>query len=76
MSEPFYIHDHRHQMKQLRESSDTGLYDNRDGVSCPVCAAVFDRLFILRGRTQQFPENDGVRFCLLNQDDAVYLFRH
>jgi len=43
MSEPFDIHDHRHQMKQLRESSDTGLYDNRDGVSCPVCAAVFDR---------------------------------
>jgi hypothetical protein len=76
MPESFDIHDHRHRMKQLRESSDTGLYDNRDGVTCPVCATAFERLFILRGREQQFPENDGARFCLLTQDDGVYLFRH
>ena len=60
MPESFDIHDHRHRMKQLRESSDTGLYDNRDGVTCPVCATAFERLFILRGREQQFPENNAV----------------
>ncbi|TQQ83028.1 flagella cluster protein [Halonotius terrestris] len=76
MAEPFDIHDHRHQMKQLKESSDSGLYDNRDDVDCPVCADTFNRLFILRSHEQQFPENDGARFCLLNQDDGVYLFRH
>jgi len=75
MPESFDVHDHRHQMKQLNKSSDTELYENRDGLACPVCSAELSRLFVLRGDGKQFPENDGARFCLLNQD-AVYLFRH
>jgi len=76
MPEPFDVHDHRHEMKQLKDTGKTGLYDNRKAVPCPVCSDVFDRLFLTKKRGTTFPENDGARFCLLNQDDALYLFRH
>jgi hypothetical protein len=75
MPDTFDVHDHRHRMKQLNKSSETELYENRDGVTCPVCADSFHRVFVLKGRGKQFPQNDGARFCLLNQD-SVYLFRH
>lgn len=76
MPDTFDIHEYRHRMKQLKESSDSGLYDNRDGVVCPVCGEPFDRLFVMRSDSHSFPENDGAAFCLLRQDDGVYLFRH
>jgi len=45
-------------------------------VVCPVCGEPFDRLFLTKKRGTTFPENDGASFCLLNQGDGVYLFRH
>lgn len=76
MSEPFDIHNHRHEMKQLKNTGQTGLYDNRKAVVCPVCSEVFDRLFLTKNRETTFPKNDGAKFCLLNQEDALYVFRH
>jgi hypothetical protein len=76
MSDVFDIHNHRHEMKQLKDTGKTGLYDNRKAVSCPVCSAPFDKLFVTRKRGTTFPANDGASFCLLDQDDGVYVFRH
>ena len=76
MPDAFDIHDHRHAMKQLKDTGQTGLYDNRKDVVCPVCGEPFDRLFLTKKRGTTFPENDGASFCLLNQGDGVYLFRH
>ena len=72
----FDVHDHRHELKQLRDSGATSLWENREGMACPVCDDVFSRLFVTRQARTTFPENDGVRFCLLRDGDAVYLFRH
>ncbi|GAA0540093.1 flagella cluster protein [Halorubrum ejinorense] len=72
----FDVHDHRHELKQLRDAGATSLWENREDVPCPVCDGVFSRLFVSRQRGTTFPENDGARFCLLRDDDAVYLFRH
>lgn len=76
MPDSFDIHNHRHEMKQLKDTGKTGLYDNRKGVRCPVCNDPFDRLFLTKQRETTFPENDGASFCLLNQGDTVYMFRH
>ena len=72
----FDVHDHRHALKQLKDTGSTGLWENRKDVPCPVCEAPFDRLFTTRETGTTFPENDGARFCLLRDDDAIHLFRH
>ena len=72
----FDVHDHRHELKQLRDSGRTSLWENREGMACPVCDDAFSRLFVTKKAGTTFPENDGARFCLLRDDDAVYLFRH
>ena len=72
----FDVHDHRHELKQLRDSGATSLWENRGGVVCPVCDRAFEQLFVTHRAGTTVPENDGARFCLLRDDDAVQLFRH
>ncbi|SNR31020.1 DUF7385 family protein [Halorubrum vacuolatum] len=72
----FDVHDHRHALKQLRDTGETSLWENRREVPCPACGEPFVRLFTTRRETTRFPENDGARFCLLRDDGAVHLFRH
>ena len=72
----FDVHEHRHALKQLRDTGDTSLWENRKAVACPVCSEPFDRLFSTRKSTAQFPENDGSRFCLARDGEALHLFRH
>ncbi|MGM0606143.1 MAG: DUF7385 family protein [Halobacteriota archaeon] len=76
MSDSFDIHDHRHQLKQLRDAGTTKLFENRTELACPVCDDRFDRLFVTSQRTTTFPENDGARFCILRQEGTIYMFRH
>jgi hypothetical protein len=72
----FDVHEHRHALKQLKDTGSTSLWESRRDVRCPVCDAPFDRLFTTREPGTAFPENDGARFCLLRDDDAIHLFRH
>ncbi|MFD1569005.1 DUF7385 family protein [Halorubrum laminariae] len=72
----FDIHDHRHALKQLKDTGETSLWENRKNISCPVCEDPFTRLFTMSEDKMIFPENDGARFCLLRDDDAIHLFRH
>ena len=75
MSE-FDIHAERHRLKQLRDDGDSKLFENRKGVECPACGSPFHRLFVTKRSAESFPENDGSRFCLVRDLEAVYLFRH
>lgn len=72
----FDVHEHRHALKQLRDAGDTSLWENRKGIPCPVCEDPFDRLFTTVKPATRFPENDGARFCLVREDDALHVFRH
>ncbi len=72
----FDVHDHRHALKQLRDTGETSLWENRKAITCPVCDEPFDRLFITRNPSARFSENDGSRFCLLRGNDEIQLFRH
>lgn len=76
MTAHFDIHDHRHELKQLRDSGKTKLFENREGIACPACGDQFTKLFLTRKDTTKFPENDGTRFCILQQEGEVLLFRH
>lgn len=71
----FDIHENRHRLKQLEDTGDTKLFENRDAVSCPVCDTPFDRLFSTR-QSMSFPENAGSRFCLARGETFIHLFRH
>jgi len=35
----FDVHDHRHALKQLKDTGATSLWENRKDVACPVCDA-------------------------------------
>jgi hypothetical protein len=72
----FDVHDHRHELKQLKDTGTTKLWENRKSLACPVCDAPFDRLFTTQQTGTTFRENDGARFCLLRDEDAIHLFRH
>ena len=76
MDPDFDIHDHRHQLKQLRDSGDTAVFENRDDLSCPACSNRFARLMLIETPTISFPENDGNPFCLVRRADGLALFRH
>ncbi|CAI49167.1 uncharacterized protein NP_2152A [Natronomonas pharaonis DSM 2160] len=72
----FDIHANRHRLKQLKDSGDTKLFENRDDVECPACGEPFSRLFSTKQRATSFPKNDGARFCLVRDGEFVHLFRH
>ena len=72
----FDLHDHCHQLKQVRDSGDTAVFENRDDLTCPVCSRPFSRLLLLKGRALSVPENDGSPFCLLRRSDDVVVCRH
>ncbi len=72
----FDVHAHRHALKQLRDTGETSLWENRKGIDCPVCAEPFVRLFTTRSPATRVPENDGSRFCLARDEGRIHLFRH
>lgn len=72
----FDLHDHRHQLKQVSDTGDVAVFENRDDLACPACSRSFSRLMILTGQRVSFPKNDGDPFCLLRRDDDVVLCRH
>ncbi|QZA87982.1 flagella cluster protein [Salinarchaeum sp. IM2453] len=76
MGPKFSVHDHRHALKQLRDGGSTKLYETKAEIDCPVCGKAFQRLFITEKKTTSFPENDGRRFCILNEEQTVMMFRH
>ncbi|THE63598.1 flagella cluster protein [Salinadaptatus halalkaliphilus] len=76
MDADFDVHDHRHQLKQLQDSGETAVFENRDGLTCPACSREFERLMLVEPRQYSVPSNAGSPFCLLRRDDDLVLFRH
>jgi hypothetical protein len=73
----FDIHDHRHRLKQLRDSGDTKLFADRDEMACPACGESFTRVLSTRKPATSFPAPGDTRLCLLVPDtEFVYLFSH
>lgn len=66
----------RHRVKLVRDSGDERLFENRDGVTCPVCGDTFDEALASTSRTCQLTPGSGVDVCLVREDDRVVVLTH
>jgi hypothetical protein len=76
MSERLDVHAVRHRLKLLRDTGDTALYENREGVECPACGEPFDELLVIERSTRSFDPDRPVAFCLVRESDRMLLCTH
>ncbi|MGM0590297.1 MAG: DUF7385 family protein [Halobacteriota archaeon] len=76
MDEALDIHAIRHRLKLRRDTGTTALYENRDGVSCPVCEDAFDELFVTARRASSFRPDEQLGFCIVREDERLLVFTH
>jgi hypothetical protein len=67
----------RHRVKLIEDTGDSRLFENRDGVPCPVCGEDFDEALESRRRTEQLSPWDGLSLCIVNgADSRLVLLTH
>lgn len=66
----------RHRVKLVRDSGSTTLYENRDGVDCPVCGSPFDEALTTRSRTYDVAPGSDAQLCIAREPDRLLLFIH
>lgn len=71
----FDEHAVRHRLKLVTDSSEAVLYENRDGVACPVCGDAFDE-FYATSDAESFRPSRRVGFCVAHTDTRLLLFTH
>jgi hypothetical protein len=71
----FDEHAVRHRLKLRRDTGESALYENRDGVACPVCGEAFDEFYATAG-AESFRPTVPVGFCVAHTDDRLLLFTH
>jgi hypothetical protein len=67
---------HRTDLKLLRRSADRALYENRGGLSCPVCDRSFARLLRTERGTESLDADRPSRLCLDRGPDGLSVFVH
>lgn len=72
----FDPHDHRERLKLLERDRDRSVYENRDGVRCPVCERVFAQVLATEEGSRQFTPERRIEFCFLREDHELFLFTH
>ena len=76
MSERFDVHAVRHRLKLLRDTGESALYENREGVACPACGEAFDELLVTERREHCFSPDRPVAFCLVREDARLLVATH
>ena len=76
MNDQFDVHAVRHRLKLVRQTGETALYRNRDGVRCPACGDAFDELLLTERREHCFDPDRPVAFCVVREDDRLVLTTH
>ena len=71
----FDVHSVRHRVKLRRDTGETALYENRDGVACPVCGEPFDELLVTERRAHRFTP-EGAALCVAREDDRLLVCTH
>lgn len=66
----------RHRIKLRRDTGSERLFENRDGVPCPVCGEAFDEALASRARTRQLSPSEPVDVCLVREADRLLVFTH
>ncbi|ELZ78676.1 DUF7385 family protein [Haloferax larsenii] len=76
MTAGFDIHEVRHRVKMLRDTGDTMLVENREGVACPACGDPFSRLLISEQPAHSFDPDPGTRLCVRREDGRLLVSTH
>jgi hypothetical protein len=66
----------RHRVKLLRDRGETRIFENRDGVRCPVCGDAFDEALATTGRSEQLSPERSLDVCLLREAERLIVFTH
>lgn len=66
----------RHRVKLLRDTGEEQLYENRDGVPCPVCDSAFSEALATAEPTCQLSPSAGVDICIVREEDRIVVFTH
>lgn len=67
----------RHRVKLVEDTGDSRLFENRDGVLCPVCEDPFEEALESQRSTEQLNPRDGLSFCIVNESGGnLVLFTH
>lgn len=66
----------RHRVKLIEDTGDTRLFENRDGVPCPVCDEPFEEALATEERTRELQSMPDHRLCMVREDERVVVFTH
>jgi uncharacterized protein (DUF2225 family) len=72
----FDPHAHRSELKLLERGRNRELYENRDGVQCPVCTRPFERVLATTNQSRQLAPDDDVELCVLRGRAELFFFTH
>lgn len=76
MGDGFDFEAVRHRVKLLRDTGDERVFENRDGVACPVCGEPFAEALATSERTCQLSPGSSVDVCLVREPDRTIVFTH
>lgn len=76
LSDGFDVHDHRSELKLLKQTGESMQLANRGELACPACDRAFDRLFVTERETVSFDAAPNGPICLARTDDQLLLFTH
>ncbi|WP_432419606.1 DUF7385 family protein [Halobacterium zhouii] len=66
----------RHRLKLRRDTGTVRLFENRDGVSCPVCGEAFDEALATTERSRQLGSDQPLDVCVARESDRLFIFTH
>ncbi|UWG48759.1 Uncharacterized protein HSRCO_2495 [Halanaeroarchaeum sp. HSR-CO] len=72
----FDVHEQRSKFKLLRQDAESMHLENRGGLECPACGAVFDRLFVTDEETVTFSSSPNGPICLVRAPDQLLVLTH
>lgn len=76
LTDGFDVHDHRSELKLVKQDADSMQLVNRDEVACPACDRPFDRLFVTDRETVSFDTAPNGPICLARTDEQLLVFTH
>lgn len=68
--------DVRHRVKLLQDTGETRIFENRDGVQCPVCGSAFDEALETTASTERLSPDRQLDVCLVRESTHVVVFTH
>lgn len=76
LSDGFDVHDHRSELKLLKQTGESMQLANRSELACPACDRPFDRLFVTESETVSFDSAPNGPICLARTSEQLLVFTH